>query len=399
MTRRNVVLAVTGSIAAYKGAQLAGELVRAGAQVRVILTRGGSRFVSAITFEGITGQAVAQSAWSEHSGASRMEHLDLAAWADVLVLAPASADAIARLAQGRSSDLLSSTALAFRGALIVAPAMETNMFTHPATHSNLELLVQRGAEIVGPESGRLASGATGLGRMSEPPVIVAAVLAALERGSELAGLRVLVTAGPTHEPIDPVRYVGNRSSGKMGYAVAAEAARRGAAVLLVSGPTALNPPPGVARLDVETAEEMRSAVLAHVAGHDIVVMCAAVADYRPAAPAAEKMKRGDALSLRLLPTDDIAAAAVRAAPHALHVGFALESTDVVAGAREKLRRKGQTLVVANQISASHNPFGADSNQVVFVTEDGERSLPRAAKSEVATLLWDEIRRLLQQQGD
>jgi phosphopantothenoylcysteine decarboxylase/phosphopantothenate--cysteine ligase len=391
-----VLLAVTGSIAAYKAAHLASELVQAGLIVRVILTRGGSMFVTPVTFEAITGNPVARSLWDERAGGSRLEHLDLAAWADVLVVAPASADAIARLAQGRSDDLLGAAALAFRGPLLIAPAMEMNMFTHPATTANLALLIERGATLIGPESGRLASGSSGRGRLSEPSDIAQSVQNLLREPTTLLGRKVLVTAGPTYEPIDPVRFIGNRSSGKMGYAVASEAQRRGADVFLVSGPTALAPPAGLQIVHVETSDEMRDAVLSHAPLQDVIVMCAAVADYKPVMRSDEKLKRGETREIQVTSTGDIAAEASRVAPGALHIGFALETGSLVAAAREKLIRKGQALVVANRLTADHTPFGSDTNQVVFVTESGERALPTTTKAEVARLLWDEVQRLLAQ---
>jgi phosphopantothenoylcysteine decarboxylase/phosphopantothenate--cysteine ligase len=394
MERRNVLLAVTGSIAAYKAVQLASELIQAGLIVRVILTHSGNMFVTPFTFEGITGHPVAQSIWDERAGDSRLEHLDLAAWADLLVVAPASADAIARLAQGRADDLLGAVALAFRGPLLIAPAMETNMFTHPATTANLALLTERGATQIGPDSGRLASGSSGPGRMSEPSDLAQAVQRLLRPPMPLFDRKVLVTAGPTYEPIDPVRFIGNRSSGKMGYAVAAEAQRRGAEVLLVSGPTALAPPAGLQFVRVETSDELRDVVLSHAALQDVVVMCAAVADYKPVTRSSEKLKRGETRQIQVTSTNDIALEASKLAPRALHIGFALESGALVTAAREKLRRKGQALVVANAITADQNPFGSDTNRVVFVTENGERALPPTTKAEVARHLWDEVQRLL-----
>jgi phosphopantothenoylcysteine decarboxylase/phosphopantothenate--cysteine ligase len=391
------LLAVTGSIAAYKAAHLASQLVQSGLAVRVILTHGASQFITALTFEGITGNPVARGLWDEAGPGSRMGHLDLASWADVLVVAPVSADAIARLAQGRTDDLLGASALAFRGPLLLAPAMETNMFSHPATMANLDLLVQRGATLIGPESGRLASGARGRGRMSDPEVIAQAVHEALRERVGLRGRKVLVTAGPTYEPIDPVRFIGNRSSGKMGYAVAAEAQRRGADVLLISGPTSLPTPAGVRRLEVETSDVMRKAVLAHAPQQDVIVMSAAVADYSPVTQSTEKLRRGEARQIEVVSTPDIAAEASRLAPRAIHIGFALESGSLVESARDKLRRKGQSLVVANGITTDHNPFGSDLNQVVFVTETGERAMPLTTKAEVARLLWDEVARLLDEQ--
>jgi phosphopantothenoylcysteine decarboxylase/phosphopantothenate--cysteine ligase len=323
-----------------------------------------------------------------------MGHLDLARWADALVVAPATADAIARLAQGRSDDLLGAVALSFRGPLLVAPAMETNMFLHPATQEHLHTLARRGATVVGPASGRLASGSSGPGRMSEPEEIAAAIGRALGRPRSLDGLRVLVTAGPTFEPIDPVRYIGNRSSGKMGYAVAEEAAARGAAVTLISGPTALEGPAGVNCRSVETSAEMLEAVSEYVQGQDVVVMAAAVSDFRPGSASADKLRRSQSLSLELVPTRDIAVEARRLAPNALHIGFALETGNLVESAREKLRSKGQALVVANAVTPDYSPFGSETNRVLFVTEDQVREVPEAGKREIAGLLWDEIERLL-----
>lgn len=389
-----VALAVTGSIAAFKAAEIASQLVQTDLDVCVILTAGASRFITALTFEGLTGNPVARGLWEETSDHGRMEHLELARWAELLAVAPASADAIARLAAGRADDVLGATALAFRGPLLIAPAMETNMFAHPATQANLDVLRQRGATLVGPTSGRLASGESGTGRMSEPDDIVRSILEELEDNHSLDGRRVLVTAGPTYEPIDPVRFIGNRSSGKMGYAIAAEARRRGAEVLLVSGPTALDAPPGIHRISVETAREMQDAVLAAAGRQHVIVMCAAVADYTPTTVSDQKLRRGDVTRIEVRSTDDISSAAVRAAPAAIHVGFALETGDMVSVARDKLRRKGQALVVANQIRADHNPFGSDSNEVVFVTEEYDRALPAASKGDVARQLWDEIGRLL-----
>jgi phosphopantothenoylcysteine decarboxylase / phosphopantothenate---cysteine ligase len=391
---QNVLLAVTGSIAAYKAALLASELVQEGLTVRVILTHGGSRFINPVTFEGITGHAVASDLWGSAIGTSPMEHLELASWADVLVVAPAAADAIARLAQGRSDDLLGASALAFRGPVLIAPAMESNMFSHPATTANIDLLRQRGATFIGPETGRLASGSFGAGRMSEPTAIARAVREILQPAESLVGRKVLVTAGPTYEPIDPVRFIANRSSGKMGYAVASEARRRGAEVVLVSGPTNLARPTGIQVVEVETSDEMQTAVLHYALQQDAIVMCAAVADYKPVNPAGVKLKRGTIQQIAVTPTADIAAEASRRAPNAVHVGFALESGPLVDAARDKLRRKGQALVVANSISANHNPFGSDTNQVVFVTETGEQAFPPATKSEVARRLWDEVEKFL-----
>jgi phosphopantothenoylcysteine decarboxylase/phosphopantothenate--cysteine ligase len=392
--RHHVLLAVTGSIAAFKAAALASEMVKRALEVRVIMTAGATRFVAPLTFEALTGHPVATEVWDEQPGSSRMGHLELARWADLIVVAPVTAAALARLALGLADDLLGAVALATRAPLLLAPAMESAMFSHPATQQHLRTLAERGATVIGPENGRLASGAEGPGRMTEPLDIVERVLAVLGWQSDLSGRRVLVTAGPTHESIDRVRFIGNRSSGKMGFAVAREAAARGAHVELIAGPTALAPPPGTAVTRVESSEEMRSAVLAHAPSTDVVIMAAAVADYRPRAAREGKVRREEGLSLDLAPTEDIAAAAAAAAPHALHVGFALEPENLVESARQKLARKGQNLVVGNLISRTHNPFGADQNQVVFVTPDTVREFPLLSKDEVARLLIDEIVHLL-----
>jgi len=264
------------------------------------------------------------------------------------------------------------------------------MYRHAATQQHLHSLLERGATIVGPESGHLASGAEGAGRMSEPDDIRSAVMDILRRSQDLAGFTVLVTAGPTYEPIDPVRFIGNRSSGKMGYAIAYEAATRGARVILVTGPTALSRPAGVDVIQVETTEQMRQEVLARVVGVDVVVMAAAVADFRPSAPSTEKLKRQDAVSLQLSPTGDIAAEVARLAPRAIHVGFALERGDLLSRARDKLSRKKIDLVVANEISTKHNPFGADTNRVAIVSQDGVEQLAEMSKREVAVKLWDVV---------
>ncbi len=390
MIDKRIVLGVSGSIAAFKAAKLASDLVQAGTQVRVVLTSGGARFVSALTFAALTGHDVAGDTWDEQPGRSRMGHLELARWADILVVAPASAHSIAGLALGLSDTLLGAVALSTTAPLLVAPAMETHMYRHAATQQHLHTLRERGATMVGPESGHLASGAEGAGRMSEPDVIRSAVLDALGQRQDLEGFTVLVTAGPTYEPIDPVRFIGNRSSGKMGYAIAKEAAKRSARVILVTGPTALSTPAGVDVIQIETTEQMRQAVLARVAGVDVVVMAAAVADFRPSTPSNEKLKRQEAISLQLSPTSDISAEVARLAPRAIHVGFALESADLLTRTRDKLNRKKIDLVVANEISAEHNPFGADTNRVAIVSHDGVEQLGEMSKREVAVKLWDVV---------
>jgi phosphopantothenoylcysteine decarboxylase/phosphopantothenate--cysteine ligase len=399
-TAPKVVLGVSGSIAAFKAAQLASDMVKSGMEVRVILTRAGAQFVTPLTFQAITGNPATVEIGDEQVGERRMGHLELARWTEALVVAPASADILARLALGLADDLLTAAALACPAPPILAPAMETGMWQHPATQSNLATLRSRGAVVVGPRVGRLASGTQGAGRMAEPAEILEAVRRALQRRDDLRGLRVLVTAGPTYEPIDPVRFIGNRSSGKMGHAVAVEARDRGAEVFLVAGPVSLPDPAGILVQRVETASQMRDAVLGRVGECDVVVMAAAVADFRPAASSEQKMRRSAELELRLVPTADIAAEAAAANPEAFHVGFALESSGLIEAAREKMRRKGQQLVVANAISEEHNPFGSETNRVVIVSKEGVQELPEMSKREVARVLWDEIRaRLPEGRGD
>jgi phosphopantothenoylcysteine decarboxylase/phosphopantothenate--cysteine ligase len=390
-----VLLAVTGSIAAYKAAALASSLIADGFEVRVVLTHGGERFVTRLTFEALTGHPVVQEVWDEEPGRSRMGHLELARWADVLVVAPASAGALARVAAGSTEDMLGAVALAATCPLVIAPAMETNMWRHLATREHIAVLVERGAVTVGPHTGRLASGSSGEGRMAEPAEIVEAIKPLLARDRSLAGRRVLITAGPTYEPLDPVRFIGNRSSGKMGYALAEEAKYRGADVALVAGPTVLPDPAGVTVLHVDTGDEMRAEVLSRIGETDVLIMAAAVSDFRPATANPSKLRRGPTLTLKLVGTSDIAAEAARANPDAVHVGFALESEDLVDRARQKMLRKGQDMVVANSVSASRSPFGADTNTVVILTRDSMQHVDEAPKRGVASIVWDAILPLLQ----
>lgn len=389
----HILLGVTGSIAAYKAAELTTDLIKRGYDVRVTLTPGATRFVAPLTFAGLTGQPAPVEVWEGDGESGPGGHLGLAQWADILVVAPASAGAIARLALGLVGDMLGACALAFTGPLVVAPAMESAMFAHPATRGHLETLRERGATIVGPDTGRLASGAWGIGRMAEVGAIAAAVTS-LGRERDLQGYSVLVTAGPTYEPIDSVRFIGNRSSGKMGYAIAGAAATRGARTTLISGPTALSPPPGARFVSVETAMEMRDAVLAATGEVDVVIMAAAVADFRPLEPIEGKLRRAHGIQLDLEPTTDIAAAAARAAPHAVHVGFALEPDDVVEAARRKLQAKGLDLVVGNAISPTHNPFGANVNTAVLVDQSGVETWPELPKERLAHVILDATRRIL-----
>jgi phosphopantothenoylcysteine decarboxylase/phosphopantothenate--cysteine ligase len=391
---RRILVGVAGGIAAYKAAELVRALVKAGAEVRVVMTAAAQRFVTPLTLQALSQHPVATDTFDLTQEAT-IGHIQLADAAELMVVAPATADVIARLAHGLADDLLTTVALACRAPLLLAPAMNVNMWRHPATQANLKTLIERGVHTVGPDAGELACGWIGEGRMIEAAEIAVACARLCGR-HDWAGRRVVVAAGPTWEPLDPVRFIGNRSSGKMGFAVARQAARRGAEVTLVAGPTALPTPPGVARVDVETAAEMRQAVLAAVEGAAMVVMTAAVADYRPATVAAEKLKKealGEAPAIALARNPDILAELRGRAP--VVVGFAAETEEVERNAVEKRARKGCDLLVANDVSEPGSGFGTDTNRVILVGRDGgvER-LPRLTKDEVAERILDRARALL-----
>lgn len=398
-TRRRVLIAVSGGIAAYKVPELVRQLTRAACAVRCALTENATRFVSPLVLQTLTGDSVRTDLFDpEQEG--RIDHIALADWADLVVVAPATANVMAKLAHGIADDLVSTLLLATRAPVLLAPAMNVNMWEHPATRANVERLRERGVALVGPGSGDLACGWVGEGRMADPAEITAAADLAL--GSHtLDGETVVVTAGGTREPIDPVRALTNRSSGKMGYALAAEAARRGAEVVLVSGPTALQVPAGVTHVPVETALEMRAAVRAVLDRATVFVGAAAVADFRPAHPADRKIKKeslgeGAGLQLELVRNPDILAevAAESAGGRRMVVGFAAESHDVIEAARRKLERKGCDLIVANDVSRSDAGFDADTNAVSLVWPGGDvESLPQAPKREIAEQLWDRIEKL------
>jgi phosphopantothenoylcysteine decarboxylase/phosphopantothenate--cysteine ligase len=358
---KTVVLGITGSIAAYKGAEVARRLMDLGADVHATLTLAGAQFITPITLRTLTGNPVTVDMFAE-PGEWSVKHVSLAERAAAVVVAPASADAIAKLALGVADEFIYTVALATRAPLVVAPAMSDKMLSHPVVQEHLERLRGRGAHIVEPETGRLASGACGKGRLADPEAIAAAVVAAVASG-DLAGMRVLVTAGPTREPVDSVRFISNRSSGKMGYAVAAAAARRGAAVTVVSGPVALPEPEGCEVVRVETAEEMRGEVLRRFPEYDVLVAAAAVADYAPAEAAGGKVKSGRRrLTLELRPTKDILAECGRHKRKGQFlVGFAAETEDVLAHAREKLEAKHLDLIVANDVSRPGVGFESDRN--------------------------------------
>ncbi|MDQ6858930.1 MAG: bifunctional phosphopantothenoylcysteine decarboxylase/phosphopantothenate--cysteine ligase CoaBC [Chloroflexota bacterium] len=388
-----VVLGVTGSIAVYKVIELARRMTQAGAVVQVVMTPGATRFVQPLTFQALTYRPVEVEMFGTFDDRAA-GHVAMGQQADVVVVAPATAHTIARLAGGFADDLIGTTVLASHAPLVIAPAMETHMWSNPATQANVVALRDRGAIIVEPETGELASGLMGPGRLATLEAIGAAIEDALVSSTALAGRRIIVTAGPTLEPIDPVRAITNRSSGKMGYAVAAAAQRAGAQVTLVSGPTALRAPASVAMIAIETAQELRDAVLAALPGADAVVMAAAVADYRPAQVAATKMKKreqGDAVSIDLVRNPDVLEAIIAERdPHTLVVGFKAETGEAVAEGSRMLREKRLDLVVANDVSAAGSEFGSDTDQVTFVSADGAERLPLLAKREVARRLVAKI---------
>lgn len=398
---RRLLLGVTGSIAAYKAAELASCLTQAGAQVDVVLTEAAQHFVTGLTFQSLTGRRAFTEAdlWGSEA---HVLHVGLAQGADLLVIAPATADTLAQLAHGRADSLLTLTALAATCPLLVAPAMDAGMYEHPATQANLELLRSRGAIVIGPAEGRMASGLVGPGRMVEPAEMLGHIRLALGRQGPLAGRRVVVTAGGTQEPLDPVRALMNHSSGKQGYALAEAALDRGAHVILVNAPTALAAPIGAELVPVKTAAEMGRALLPAAAQADVLLMAAAVADFRPAQPSQQKHKRGRGTpKLELEPTEDLLGQVMAqrgsgGRPQVV-VGFAAETQDLVANARAKLEAKGLSLVVANDITAPDAGFAADTNRVTLLDPGGRvEALPLMSKAEVAEVVLDWVAELLQE---
>ena len=394
LSQKRILLGVTGGIAAYKSAELVRRLREAGAEVRVVMTAGAMKFITPLTLQALSGQPVRTELF-DAKAESAMGHIELARWADAVLIAPASANSLARLAQGLADDLLSTVCLANRAPLLVAPAMNQAMWDHPATQGNLAALRARGVQVCGPGTGGQACGETGPGRMSEPHELVAAVGKLFKTGV-LAGLNVLVTAGPTREAIDPVRYISNRSSGKMGYAIAAAAAEAGARVTLVSGPVALPNPPRVECLPVETAEEMHAAVMARVAGCDVFVAAAAVADYRPLVIASHKLKKlAPVLQLDLQRTPDILATVTAARPAPFTLGFAAETERLAENARGKRMAKSLDMVAANLVNVPGQGFDADDNALTLYWEGGECELPRQNKRQLARELIKRIAARLQ----
>ncbi|MCJ7575620.1 MAG: bifunctional phosphopantothenoylcysteine decarboxylase/phosphopantothenate--cysteine ligase CoaBC [Dehalococcoidia bacterium] len=389
---KTIVLGVTGGIAAYKAAEIASQLTQAGAKVNVIMTEEAVQFISAVTFRALTGRPVVTEMFDLASEFS-IEHVSLAKAADIVVIAPTTANIIAKLAAGIADEMLCCTVLATKAPVLIAPAMETNMYTNPITQENLSKLRARDFVIVGPATGWLASGKVGLGRLADINDIIGSVRQVLGRGGDLTGRHIVVTAGGTQEPVDPVRYLSNRSSGKMGYALAEAARDRGAKVTLISAPTSLPEPVGVNVIRVCTAEEMRQAVENVTLQADSLIMAAAVADYRPRKRAKDKIKKGKAgLTLELECTSDILGTVKG---DFIKVGFAAESSNVLENARAKLKQKRLDLVVANDITASDSGFGTDTNRVTIIDRKGKiDSLPLLSKREVADRVLDQVAALL-----
>ncbi len=389
-----MLLGVTGGIAAYKACLLARLLTGAGAEVQVVMSQAATRFVGADTFSALTGRRARTDLW-ESPGT--VLHVELAREAEVVVVAPATANLLAKLASGIADDLLTSTLLETRCPMVLAPAMHTGMWEHPATQANVDILRRRGALVVPPAEGSLAAGDQGVGRLAEPEDVLAAADRAVAGPGDLSGRRVVVTAGPTWEPIDPVRFVGNRSTGRMGFAVAAEALRRGADVTLVVGPATVDPPAGVRRVSVSTAEEMRDAVREAAGDADAVVMAAAVADFRPEHVETSKLKKESGPpDLKLVPTTDILAELGTEPDERVLVGFAAETSgDLVAAAHSKLDAKGVDVVVVNRVGREGTGFGSDTNEAAIVTADGrDVGVQTWTKAELAGAICDRLAALL-----
>jgi phosphopantothenoylcysteine decarboxylase/phosphopantothenate--cysteine ligase len=394
-----ITLGVTGGVAAYKAAELVRRLQQEGFSVEVVMTRAACEFITPLTFAALTGKKVITGLFAESGGEanleSAIEHIAVAQRTDLLLVAPATADILAKFSRGISDDFLSTLYLATTAPVIVAPAMNVNMWNHPATQENLERLRGRGVHIVNPDEGYLACGMTGPGRLAGQDAILATVREVLQTRRDLEGQTVLLTAGPTQEALDPVRFLTNRSSGRMGYAVAEAAAQRGANVILISGPTALETPEGVTRVNVRTASEMLKAVEKHFAEATTAIFAAAVADYRPAEIASRKIKKsGGAITLRLEQNPDILASAARKKGRRLVVGFAAETDNVPENARKKLQEKDADLIVANDVTAEGAGFDVDTNVVTLFARDGrDLALPKLTKHEVAHRILDEVVRL------
>lgn len=390
---RNVLLGVSGGIAAYKSAELVRQLQSRGARVRVIMTRGALEFITPLTLQALSGNPV-HTELLDAEAEQGMGHIELARWADLLLIAPATADLVARLAAGRADDLLATVALATPAPILIAPAMNQQMWRDEATSDNIATLAARGVTMVGPAAGEQACGDIGPGRMEEPEIIAEAAAALFDSGL-LAGRRVVITAGPTREALDPVRYISNHSSGKMGFALARAAAEAGALTTLVSGPVTLDTPDHVRRVDVESAEEMLKSCLELLPECDIFIACAAVADYRPDHAAVNKIKKDAAeMTLHLVRNPDILATVAAIQPGPFTVGFAAETHDVLAYAREKMTRKNLDMIVANDVSDRSIGFNSDLNAATVLWPGGEQALERASKNTIARQVVALIARLL-----
>lgn len=403
LSGKKILLGVTGGIAAYKAPVLVRELVKAGAEVQVVMSRAASQFVTPLSLATVSRREVVSDVFpppDDHGASSWTQHIDLALWADMMLVAPATAHTIAKIAHGFADDMLTTLVLALRCPLALAPAMDVDMFLNRTTQQNIDALRESGCFIINPDDGELASGLSGPGRLPEVDALVRFVDGILENSHrDLTGKKFLVTAGPTHEPIDPVRYIGNRSSGKMGFAVANAAALRGADVTLISGPVHLRTPRNVKRIDVNTAQEMDAAVQQEFDQTDVVVMAAAVADYAVVEPGAEKIKREsqpeDQLTLRLKKNPDILQSLGARKGNRLLIGFALETTDGIRHAQEKLKRKNLDAIVLNNATEAGAGFNTDTNVVTIITLDGHaESLPIMPKFEVANRILDRVKPML-----
>jgi len=396
LTDKTIVLGITGSIAAYKAAEIASKLTEAGARVEVVMTESATKFIAPLTLRNITHRPVVTGMFDLASGWSAA-HITLAEAADVVLIAPATANIIAKLTAGIADDMLCCTVLATEAPVIVAPAMNVNMFENSITQDNLTKLRARGFTIVGPTYGRLASGKAGLGRLADIEQVIGTVKQVLGRSGDLAGKRIVVTAGGTQEPIDPVRHIGNRSSGKMGYAVAEAARDRGATVSLITAPTSLSEPAGIEVVHIKTAVGMKEAVTKAVAQADALIMAAAVADYQPKDVAKAKIKKeSPSLTLELIRTPDIL---TEVKGNFVKVGFAAESHDVVANAKQKLEKKQLDIIIANDITDTSSGFGVDTNKVTLIDRNGKiESLPLLSKREVADKILDRVVGLLRRKA-
>ena len=416
LQNRRIIVGVCGGIASYKAIELVSRLQQAGAIVDVILTKHAEDFIRPLTFATMSHRPAYTDLW-EASGHAAEMHIELGEQAELVALVPATANTLAKLASGIADNMLTAVILASKAPLLVAPAMHTNMYENAATQANLALLRERGVFVVEPVVGRLASGAIGIGRLPETEVLLGAIRMVLGRNGDLAGRHVVITAGGTQEPIDPVRYVGNRSSGKMGYALAEEARDRGARVTLISGPVSLQAPYGVELQAAPTALHMREAVHKAIVDADVLVMSAAVADYRSAAPAARKIKKGETqqgsnegqLTLKLVENPDILGELasttdgrlgdIRIPPHLVRVGFAAETNDLMSNAQKKLREKQLDMLIANDVSRTDSGFGSDTNKVFILHADASmEDLPVMSKTDVAAAIWNRVVSLLGTRG-